>query len=100
MTSVNSSDLEKAYLAYCTPGSDAKAAILRFQAGKHTYELDFRGTSCASLTQQGLLTCCSAFSALTLEERRIRGGPGRRGVPWFLLLKCCLSAPGDGPVSR
>uniref|UniRef100_A0A8D0MD69 Poly [ADP-ribose] polymerase 12 n=1 Tax=Sus scrofa TaxID=9823 RepID=A0A8D0MD69_PIG len=42
VTSVNSSDLEKAYLAYCTPGSDAKAAILRFQAGKHTYELDFR----------------------------------------------------------
>lgn len=43
-TTVNSSDLEKAYLAYCTPGSDTQAAILKFQAGKHKYELDFRGT--------------------------------------------------------
>ncbi|XP_023620590.1 poly [ADP-ribose] polymerase 12 isoform X3 [Myotis lucifugus] len=41
-TTVSSSDLEKAYLAYCTPGSDTQAAILKFQAGKHKYELDFR----------------------------------------------------------
>ncbi|XP_036719301.1 protein mono-ADP-ribosyltransferase PARP12 isoform X1 [Balaenoptera musculus] len=42
VTSVSSSDLEKAYLAYCAAGSDPKAAALRFQAGKHTYELDFK----------------------------------------------------------
>nr|XP_036284518.1 protein mono-ADP-ribosyltransferase PARP12 isoform X1 [Pipistrellus kuhlii]KAF6338350.1 poly(ADP-ribose) polymerase family member 12 [Pipistrellus kuhlii] len=41
-TTVSSSDLEKAYLAYCAPGSDTQAAILKFQAGKHKYELDFR----------------------------------------------------------
>ncbi|KAM9077578.1 protein mono-ADP-ribosyltransferase PARP12 isoform 1-T1 [Megaptera novaeangliae] len=42
VTSVSSSDLEKAYLAYCAAGSDPQAAALRFQAGKHTYELDFK----------------------------------------------------------
>ncbi|XP_025710571.1 protein mono-ADP-ribosyltransferase PARP12 [Callorhinus ursinus] len=42
VTTVSSSDLEKAYLAYCAPGSDAQAAILKFQAGKHRYELDFK----------------------------------------------------------
>ncbi|XP_016060547.1 PREDICTED: poly [ADP-ribose] polymerase 12, partial [Miniopterus natalensis] len=41
-TTVSSSDLEKAYLAYCAPGSDTQTAILKFQAGKHKYELDFR----------------------------------------------------------
>ncbi|XP_032339380.1 protein mono-ADP-ribosyltransferase PARP12 isoform X2 [Camelus dromedarius] len=41
-TSVSSSDLEKAYLAYCTPGAAAQAATMMFQAGKHTYELDFK----------------------------------------------------------
>lgn len=49
VTSVTSSDLEKAYLAYCAPGSNPQAATLRFQAGKHTYELDFKGTSWGSL---------------------------------------------------
>ena len=49
VTSVSSSDLEKAYLAYCAAGSDPQAAALRFQAGKHTYELDFKGTSWSSL---------------------------------------------------
>nr|XP_036284529.1 protein mono-ADP-ribosyltransferase PARP12 isoform X2 [Pipistrellus kuhlii] len=44
-TTVSSSDLEKAYLAYCAPGSDTQAAILKFQAGKHKYELDFRAMS-------------------------------------------------------
>lgn len=44
VTTVNSSDLEKAYLAYYAPGSDPQAAILKFEAGKHKYELDFRGT--------------------------------------------------------
>ncbi|KAF4020354.1 hypothetical protein G4228_011780 [Cervus hanglu yarkandensis] len=42
VTSITSSDLEKAYLAYCAPGSNPQAATLRFQAGKHTYELDFK----------------------------------------------------------
>lgn len=42
---ISSSDLEKSYLAYCVPGSDAQAATLKFQAGKHEYELDFKGTS-------------------------------------------------------
>ncbi|XP_012623451.1 protein mono-ADP-ribosyltransferase PARP12 [Microcebus murinus] len=42
VTTVNSSDVEKAYLAYCAPGSDAQAATLKFQAGKHNYELDFK----------------------------------------------------------
>ncbi|XP_044918990.1 protein mono-ADP-ribosyltransferase PARP12 isoform X2 [Mustela putorius furo] len=42
VTTVSSSDLEKAYLAYCAPGSDAQAAVLKFQAGKHKYELDFK----------------------------------------------------------
>ncbi|XP_077003321.1 protein mono-ADP-ribosyltransferase PARP12 [Tamandua tetradactyla] len=39
---INSGDLEKAYLAYCAPGSDAQAAMLKFKAGKHEYELDFK----------------------------------------------------------
>ncbi|XP_066218952.1 protein mono-ADP-ribosyltransferase PARP12 [Saccopteryx leptura] len=39
---ISSSDLEKAYLAYCASGSDTKAATLKFQAGKHKYELNFR----------------------------------------------------------
>ncbi|KAK2499566.1 hypothetical protein MC885_005836 [Smutsia gigantea] len=42
VTTINSSDLEKSYLAYCVPGSDAQAATLKFQAGKHEYELDFK----------------------------------------------------------
>lgn len=42
---VSNSDLEKAYLAYCTSGSDAQAATLKFEAGKHKYELNFKGTS-------------------------------------------------------
>ncbi|XP_032723660.1 protein mono-ADP-ribosyltransferase PARP12 isoform X2 [Lontra canadensis] len=42
VTTVSSSDLEKAYLAYCASGSDAQAAVLKFQAGKHRYELDFK----------------------------------------------------------
>ncbi|XP_037370268.1 protein mono-ADP-ribosyltransferase PARP12 [Talpa occidentalis] len=42
VTTVSSSDVEKAYLAYCAPGSASEAAILKFQAGKHKYELDFR----------------------------------------------------------
>ncbi|XP_073892234.1 protein mono-ADP-ribosyltransferase PARP12 isoform X2 [Macaca fascicularis] len=42
VTTVSSSDVEKAYLAYCTPGSDGQAATLKFQAGKHNYELDFK----------------------------------------------------------
>ncbi|XP_053783023.1 protein mono-ADP-ribosyltransferase PARP12 [Desmodus rotundus] len=41
-TTVSSSDVEKAYLAYCASGSDTQAAILKFEAGKHKYELDFR----------------------------------------------------------
>jgi hypothetical protein len=44
VTTISSSDVEKAYLAFCAPGSDAKAATLKFQAGKHSYELDFKGT--------------------------------------------------------
>ncbi|XP_007466677.1 PREDICTED: poly [ADP-ribose] polymerase 12 [Lipotes vexillifer] len=42
VTSVSNSDVEKAYLAYCAAGSDPQAAALKFQAGKHTYELDFK----------------------------------------------------------
>ena len=49
VTSVSNSDVEKAYLAYCAAGSDPQAAALKFQAGKHTYELDFKGTSWSSL---------------------------------------------------
>lgn len=45
VTTVSSSDLEKAYLAYCASGSDAQAAIMKFEAGKHKYKLDFKGTS-------------------------------------------------------
>lgn len=33
---------KKAYLSFCVPGADAQAAILKFQAGKHNYELDFK----------------------------------------------------------
>lgn len=46
VTTVSSSDVEKAYLAYCTPESDGQAATLKFQAGKHNYELDFKGILC------------------------------------------------------
>ncbi|KAM5255444.1 protein mono-ADP-ribosyltransferase PARP12 [Ctenodactylus gundi] len=42
VTTVSSSDLEKAYLAFCAPGADAQAAIMKFQAGKHEYILDFK----------------------------------------------------------
>ncbi|KAM6202237.1 protein mono-ADP-ribosyltransferase PARP12 [Rhynchocyon petersi] len=42
VATVSSPDLEKAYLAYCTPGSDAQAATLKFSAGKHNYEVDFK----------------------------------------------------------
>ncbi|XP_011357791.1 poly [ADP-ribose] polymerase 12 isoform X2 [Pteropus vampyrus] len=42
VTTVSSSDLEKAYLAYCASGSDAQAAIMKFEAGKHKYKLDFK----------------------------------------------------------
>lgn len=45
VTTVSSSDLEKAYMAYCASGSDAQAATLKFEAGKHKYELDFKGNS-------------------------------------------------------
>lgn len=45
VATVSNSDLEKAYLAYLAQGSDAQAATLKFQAGKHKYELDFKGTS-------------------------------------------------------
>uniref|UniRef100_A0A8C5L6L7 Protein mono-ADP-ribosyltransferase PARP12 n=2 Tax=Jaculus jaculus TaxID=51337 RepID=A0A8C5L6L7_JACJA len=42
VTTVSSSDVEKAYLAFCAPGADAQTATLKFQAGKHSYELDFK----------------------------------------------------------
>lgn len=42
ITTVDSSDLEKAYQEFCSPSSDAKNATLKFQAGKHSYELDFK----------------------------------------------------------
>ncbi|XP_007950978.1 protein mono-ADP-ribosyltransferase PARP12 [Orycteropus afer afer] len=42
MATVSSPDLEKAYLAYCTPGTNAQAATLKFKAGKHEYQLDFK----------------------------------------------------------
>ncbi|XP_051691620.2 protein mono-ADP-ribosyltransferase PARP12 [Oryctolagus cuniculus] len=41
-TTISSSDVEKAYLAFCAPGADAQTATLKFQAGKHKYELDFK----------------------------------------------------------
>ena len=44
VTTISSSDVEKAYLAVCVPGADSQAATLKFQAGKHNYELDFKGT--------------------------------------------------------
>lgn len=43
VTTINSSDLEKAYQAFLEPDSGAKVATLKFQAGKHKYELDFKG---------------------------------------------------------
>ncbi|XP_048196283.1 protein mono-ADP-ribosyltransferase PARP12 [Perognathus longimembris pacificus] len=42
VTTISSSDVEKAYLAFCAPGSAAQASTLKFQAGKHNYELDFK----------------------------------------------------------
>ncbi|KAM6167669.1 protein mono-ADP-ribosyltransferase PARP12 isoform 1-T1 [Erethizon dorsatum] len=42
VTTISSSDVEKAYLAFCTPEAGAQAAILKFQAGKHNYTLDFK----------------------------------------------------------
>lgn len=45
VTTISSSDVEKAYLAFCTPGADAQTTVLKFQAGKHSYTLDFKGTS-------------------------------------------------------
>ncbi|XP_052029448.1 protein mono-ADP-ribosyltransferase PARP12 [Apodemus sylvaticus] len=42
VTTISSSDVEKAYLAFCVPGAGAQAAILKFQVGKHNYELDFK----------------------------------------------------------
>ncbi|KAM9216406.1 protein mono-ADP-ribosyltransferase PARP12 [Dugong dugon] len=42
VATVSSPELEKAYLAYCTPGSDAQVATLKFKAGKYKYELDFK----------------------------------------------------------
>lgn len=50
MASVSSSDLEKAYLAYLEAGSDAQPATLKFQAGKHKYELDFQAFTQKNLT--------------------------------------------------
>ncbi|XP_014441975.1 protein mono-ADP-ribosyltransferase PARP12 [Tupaia chinensis] len=41
-TTISSGDVEKAYLVWCIPGSDASAASLKFEAGKHKYELDFK----------------------------------------------------------
>nr|XP_013013984.1 poly [ADP-ribose] polymerase 12 [Cavia porcellus] len=42
VTTISSSDVEKAYLAFCTPGADAQTTVLKFQAGKHSYTLDFK----------------------------------------------------------
>ncbi|XP_058537295.1 protein mono-ADP-ribosyltransferase PARP12 [Ochotona princeps] len=42
VTTVSSNDVEKAYLAFCAPGADAQTTTLKFQAGKHKYELDFK----------------------------------------------------------
>lgn len=42
VTTISSSDVERAYLAFCAPGADAQAATLKFQAGKHNYELHFK----------------------------------------------------------
>ncbi|XP_049749371.1 protein mono-ADP-ribosyltransferase PARP12 [Elephas maximus indicus] len=42
VATVSSSELEKAYLVYCTASSDSQVATLKFKAGKHEYELDFK----------------------------------------------------------
>ncbi|KAL6030197.1 hypothetical protein STEG23_030450 [Scotinomys teguina] len=42
VTTISSSDVEKAYLEFCVPGADSQTATLKFQAGKHNYELDFK----------------------------------------------------------
>uniref|UniRef100_A0A2K6F6V0 Poly(ADP-ribose) polymerase family member 12 n=1 Tax=Propithecus coquereli TaxID=379532 RepID=A0A2K6F6V0_PROCO len=52
VTTIKSSDVEKAYLAYCAPGSDAQAATLKFQAGKHNYELDFKKITLSSSSEE------------------------------------------------
>lgn len=93
VTNVSSSDLEKAYLAYCTSGSDAQAATLKFQAGKHKYELDFRGTSWpTALSQQGLAICwLCLFHINPGEALYTHWGPGKKREGWSLLLKYCPS---------
>nr|XP_027807938.1 protein mono-ADP-ribosyltransferase PARP12 [Marmota flaviventris] len=42
VTTISSSDVEKAYLTFCASGTDSQASTLKFQAGKHNYELDFK----------------------------------------------------------
>lgn len=95
MASVSSSDLEKAYLAYLEAGSDAQPATLKFQAGKHKYELDFQGTSAPRPpASRAWPSLCCAFSTGTLKEFCVHTeGQGRS--EWGV----CLSQ-GDRPVSR
>lgn len=90
MTSVTSSDIEKAYLAYLEPGSAAQAATLKFQAGKHKYELNFKGTCQPPSPSR-------AFPTLTWEEcnGHLRAREDKKGF--------CppeeLPTQGDRPVS-
>lgn len=95
MADVSSSDLEKAYEAYLGAGSDAQPATLKFQAGKHKYELDFQGTSAPRPPpSRAWPWVCCAFSTGTLEQFCVHTeGQGRSeggsALSW-----------GDRPVSR
>ncbi|XP_029773752.1 protein mono-ADP-ribosyltransferase PARP12 [Suricata suricatta] len=78
VTTVCSSDLEKAYLAYCAPGSDAQAAILKFQAGKHKYELDFKAFVQKNLVYGTVRRVCRRPKYVSPQEVKVKQTCGVR----------------------
>ncbi|XP_006887286.1 PREDICTED: poly [ADP-ribose] polymerase 12 [Elephantulus edwardii] len=58
VATVGSPELEKAYLAYCAPGSDAQASTLKFTAGRHSYELDFKAFTQKKLSHGRVRKVC------------------------------------------
>nr|XP_014714683.2 LOW QUALITY PROTEIN: protein mono-ADP-ribosyltransferase PARP12 [Equus asinus] len=86
VTNVSSSDLEKAYLAYCTSGSDAQAATLKFQAGKHKYELDFRAFIQKNLVYGTVRKVCRRPKYVSPQDVKVKRTcgiklPGPKSIP-------------------
>ncbi|XP_054999565.1 protein mono-ADP-ribosyltransferase PARP12 [Sorex araneus] len=68
VATVNSSDLEKAYQEFCMPGSDAQTATLKFQAGKHKYELDFKAFVQKNLVYGTVRKVCRRPKYVSLKD--------------------------------